>query len=87
MLGNRERLFDEQPRSTDIATIRRKLDIAKRAKLIPGDVESRNYRGTFFVDLGSTKTLPYPRGFWSEFEFNHFYTYCPKRMAQEDWLG
>lgn len=77
----------EQPHATDIATICRKLNIAKHTKLLPGDVQSRNYKGTFFVDLGSTKILPYPRGFCSKFEFDHFYTHCPKRITQSNWLS
>lgn len=52
----------EQLCQNDIPTILAKLAIARRAALLPGDGQSKNYRGTYFVDLGVTKTIPYPEG-------------------------
>ncbi|KAE8306974.1 kinetochore Sim4 complex subunit Fta2 [Aspergillus transmontanensis] len=44
---------------SDIPDIKRKMTIARKAKLFPGDAEPKNYRGSFLVDLGRTKTWPY----------------------------
>ncbi|KAK2790671.1 hypothetical protein FQN52_005427 [Onygenales sp. PD_12] len=47
-----------------VPEIRRKMSIARKAKLYPEDIQPRNYCGSFLVDLGRVKTYPYPRRIW-----------------------
>ncbi|PGG98354.1 hypothetical protein GX51_06841 [Blastomyces parvus] len=50
---------------SDIPEVRRKMQIARKALLWPRDVKPENYRGSFIVDLGSTRTYPEVRHrFW-----------------------
>jgi hypothetical protein len=59
-------------RVTDIPEICGKLSIPKDARIMPLDFHHRNFRESFFVDLGSTRTYPCPP-FWGEFLFRTFY--------------
>ncbi|RAK81692.1 uncharacterized protein BO72DRAFT_176652 [Aspergillus fijiensis CBS 313.89] len=70
------------PRKTDLPEIRAKFEIAKQALILPGDVEARNYRASFFVDLGSTSTYPLPKPWWSKFEFERFFRLCPPKVGE-----
>lgn len=54
---------------TDAPEIGRKMEIAQRAVIHPLDIEPRNYRGSFLVDLGSVRTYPYVRRLWSDRAF------------------
>lgn len=56
---------------TDTPEIRRKMEIAQRAVIHPLDIEPRNYRGSFLVDLGSVRTYPYVRRLWSDRAFGN----------------
>ncbi|KAE8353203.1 hypothetical protein BDV28DRAFT_133534 [Aspergillus coremiiformis] len=60
------------------------FQIAKRARIIPGDIEKRNYRGTYLVDLGSTVTFPFYRTFARERSFTDFYEDL-KNYPLYDW--
>jgi hypothetical protein len=44
----------ERSRRSDLQYMRSNFDIAKQAMLLPDDVESRDYRRPFLVDLGAT---------------------------------
>lgn len=55
-------------RVSNVPEIRRKMDIARKALIHPGDAQPRNYRGSFLVDLGRVKTHPYPLQMWSNRE-------------------
>lgn len=59
----------------DVPDIRRKMSIARGALLHPGDMQPRNYRGSFLVDLGRVKTYPYPRRLWSTSRKREYYAY------------
>ncbi|KLJ13876.1 hypothetical protein EMPG_09371 [Blastomyces silverae] len=74
-LGNHHRMFcrwaiikdliPDEISMSDIPEVRRKMQIARKALLLPGDIKPENYRGSFVVDLGSTVTYPEIRRFWS----------------------
>ncbi|EQL30948.1 hypothetical protein BDBG_17963 [Blastomyces gilchristii SLH14081] len=51
---------------SDIPEVHRKMQIARKALLWPGDVKPENYRGSVIVDLGNTITYPGIRRFWSK---------------------
>ncbi|KAI1993814.1 hypothetical protein LOZ53_002026 [Ophidiomyces ophidiicola] len=68
---------------TDVPEIRRKMAIARKALLHPQDVQPRNFRGSFIVDLGRVKTYPYPRPYWSNTRQQAFFPYFDK--AASDW--
>lgn len=59
-------------RNEDISEVRRKLIIPQRARILPTDFHHRNFRESFVVDLGSTKTYPCSP-FWSDGAFRNFY--------------
>ncbi|KAK2778579.1 hypothetical protein FQN53_001733 [Emmonsiellopsis sp. PD_33] len=63
-------------RTIDIPEINRKLSIPKSLLIKPEDFYPRNFRESFFVDLGSTQTYPCPP-FWSEFSYRWFYETAP----------
>lgn len=46
---------------SDVSEIVFKKDITLRANICPFDVQSRNFRGSFMVDLRAAKTCPYFR--------------------------
>ncbi|KAK2757625.1 hypothetical protein FQN54_004594 [Arachnomyces sp. PD_36] len=48
----------------DVPEIRRKMRLAHEARLHLGDIQPRNFRGSFLVDLGCVKTYPYPKRLW-----------------------
>ncbi|KAK2807345.1 hypothetical protein FQN50_005500 [Emmonsiellopsis sp. PD_5] len=58
---------------SDVPEIRRKMNIARKALIHPSDVQPRNYRGSFLVDLGRVKTYPYPPQMWSNQERKEFF--------------
>ncbi|EER45402.1 conserved hypothetical protein [Histoplasma capsulatum H143] len=67
-LGNKHQIFcrwaiikdmiPDEISMSDIPEVRRKMQIARKALLWPGDVKPENYRGSFIVDLGNTITYP-----------------------------
>ncbi|KAE8148637.1 kinetochore Sim4 complex subunit FTA2-domain-containing protein [Aspergillus avenaceus] len=75
------------PTSADLPAIFSNFDIAKKARILPGDAFAKNYRGPFIVDLGSSATFPFPRHFASQYSFDRFYKCCPEGVFEEDWLG
>lgn len=55
---------------SDCQEIVKKKDIFRRALVYTNDIKPSNFRGSFIVDLGSAKTYPYIKPFWSEIEFD-----------------
>ncbi|KAI2048660.1 hypothetical protein LOZ44_003870 [Ophidiomyces ophidiicola] len=68
---------------TDVPEIRRKMAIARDALLHPQDVQPRNFRGSFFVDLGRVKTYPYPELSWSTTRQQEFFPAFDREAS--DW--
>ncbi|PGG97274.1 hypothetical protein AJ79_09260 [Helicocarpus griseus UAMH5409] len=66
---------------SDIREIRRKMQIARKALLWPKDIKPENYRGSFLVDLGSTRTYPYIHRFWSNTSRREWFAYWEERGA------
>ncbi|KKZ60065.1 hypothetical protein EMCG_05188 [[Emmonsia] crescens] len=72
-----------QPSYTDIKTIIRKFEIPKSLGILPAtDLHPRNYRGSFIVDLGGSRTRPIDRRFLSKYGWNHFYETCSGTVAR-----
>lgn len=65
---------------SDCQEIARKKDIFRRALICVGDVQPRNFRGSFLVDLGTCKTYPYIKRFWSDREFNRVWENYDKNV-------
>lgn len=77
--------YEAQPvRPEHVPRILERIEIAKDALLIPGDVAARNFRNGLLVDLGGTKTFPLGRRFWSAKVYNRFYE--DFRYTIRDWM-
>ncbi|QKX53507.1 uncharacterized protein TRUGW13939_00586 [Talaromyces rugulosus] len=73
------------PRESDLGTIIDNLQVARQAWLLPEDIKPANYKESFLVDLGNTKT--FPTRFASAFEFHQFYEYGCKCLKSKGWLS
>ena len=62
----------EPTNRSHIATIVDNFRIPKDARILPGDMSPKNFRGSQAVDLGAVLTEPHPA--WSEFGFRWFFT-------------
>ncbi|PGH34633.1 hypothetical protein GX50_02523 [[Emmonsia] crescens] len=74
----------------DIPEMKHKMEIAHKALLYPQDQKPENYRGSFMVDLGSTKTWPFPKSQWWEegrkLKFKYFHKGVEEWEFEEDWV-
>lgn len=57
--------------ASDVPSTYNDFSIAKRAGMLPGNIEMYNYRGSQIVDLSSTLRYPCPKG--DSWSFNFFY--------------
>ncbi|WEW60303.1 hypothetical protein PRK78_005788 [Emydomyces testavorans] len=67
---------------TDVPEIRRKMLIARKALLHPEDAKPVNFRGSFFVDLGTVRTYPYPQRLWSNTERRDFFEWFDRSASE-----
>ncbi|EEP82056.1 predicted protein [Uncinocarpus reesii 1704] len=68
---------------SDVPEIRRKMTIARKALLYPKDLQPRNFRGSFLVDLGAVRTYPYPpQRFWSNTRRREYFAWFDKDASQ-----
>ncbi|KAK2810993.1 hypothetical protein FQN50_002586 [Emmonsiellopsis sp. PD_5] len=73
-----------EPVSLDhVPEIRRKMSIARKAKLYPEDIQPRNYCGSFLVDLGRVKTYPYPKRIWHMRRYKEYFPMIDRVVS--DW--
>ncbi|EEH07261.1 conserved hypothetical protein [Histoplasma capsulatum G186AR] len=99
-LGNKHQIFcrwaiikdmiPDEISMSDIPEVRRKMQIARKALLWPGDVKPENYRGSFIVDLGNTITYPEIRRFWSNTRRREIFAgmdRCFSNWEPSDWDG
>lgn len=68
---------------SDCQELVRKKDVFRRALIYTNDIKPSNFRGSFIVDLGSAKTYPYIKRFWSEIEFDRVWDYYDYNVT--DW--
>lgn len=78
--------YEPQPvRPEHVPLILERVNIAKDALLIPGDIVARNFRNGLLVDVSGTKTFPLgQRRFWSEKVYRRFYESFPWTIR--DWM-
>lgn len=66
------------------------MEIARQAHIYPSDIQPRNYRGSFLVDLGRARTYPYVKRFWSHRALDDcfsMYDECVGRWEVDDQDG
>lgn len=67
----------EETHPEDIPEICQRFEIAKNAQILPRDIERKNYKGRFIVDLGSSLTSP----LYAQAQFDRFYESCNRIVA------
>lgn len=68
---------------SDCQKVALKKDIFRRALVYTNDIKPSSFRGSFIVDLGSAKTYPYIKPFWSEIEFDRVWEHYDHNVT--DW--
>lgn len=66
---------------SDVPEIVRKKEIARRAKTCPYDIQPRNCRGSFVVDLGNMPTAPDVKRLWSSRNFEQYHEMYDKWVS------